>query len=611
MSYFSNMRRVNMNHKNRQVLAYALVGLLFIAPTVVFSQIESAKLLHTILDEYWAHKKADSAVLDQLEGKKVSKLPEVSLADTQAEADFSASLLKQLQQVNVQELSHADWINYEVLKWQLEYEVEYPKYFWFSVLLPPISQHILGANRNFTGFAFKENQDLKAYLDLLEQYPAFIQNVYQITQEQFNRGIILPKEVFPLMEPSLKSLLMEGENSILYVKDQRLDKIDPNRAKAFQKKVLEKIDQDIFPNLKVLVEFVQGDYLHKAPDGVGLSQYPQGRDFYRYLVKINTTLDIPPEEIHLIGLEEVQKIEAKVERIKESLGFEGTLDDFRHFLKTDPRFFPKTPQDVEDRLMFYVKAMDSKLDEYFLKKPKAPYGIKRLDPELEGSMTFGYYQQPTKSNPKGNYMYNGSKLDERSLLMAEALIYHELVPGHHFHIASQIENEAIPEFRRYLFPNGYNEGWAEYAGWLGVEMGLYEDPYSLIGKHMLDMMLATRLVVDTGMNYFGWPRSMAVKYMRDHMIESETQLYTESLRYSIRSPAQALGYKLGSIKVLELREKAEKSLGEDFDIKRFHQAMLENGGLPLFILEKHIDWFIAQELNNQVLCPPNICFRTK
>lgn len=587
-----------MNHTKKYVLVYILVGLLILIPALIFPQVDSAKLLNSILNDYWEHKKAESSELNQLEGKKVTTLPQVSLAETQAEADFSASILKKLQQINVQELTHADWINYEILKWQLEYEVEYPQYFWFSILLPPYSDLIPGANRNFSGYTFNENQDLTNYLKLLVQYPAFIKNVYRITKEQYNQGIILPKEVFPLMKSPLKSLLFEGESSSLFVKDQRLEKIDPKTAETFQKQILEKINQDIYPSLKDLVDFIQGDYLNGAPDAVGLSQYPKGRDFYRYLVRINTTLDIPPEEIHLIGLEEVQKIEAKVDKIKESLGFEGTLDDFRHFLKTDPRFFPKTPQDVEDKLMFYVKAMDSKIDDYFLKKPKAPYGVKRLDPESEEFMTFGVYRRPRKSNPQGNYMYNGSKLHERSLLMAEALIYHELVPGHHFHIASQIENEAIPEFRRYLFPNGYNEGWAEYAGWLGVEMGLYEDPYSLIGKHMLDMMLATRLVVDTGMNYFGWPRSMAVKFMRDHMIESETQIYTESLRYSVRSPAQALGYKLGSIKVLELRKKAETTLGENFDIKRFHEAMLENGGLPLFILEKHIDWFIEQELKN-------------
>ena len=210
-------------------------------------------------------------------------------------------------------------------------------------------------------------------------------------------------------------------------------------------------------------------------------------------------------------------------------------------------------------------------------------------------MTFGYYQMPTVQDNKGYYMYNGSKLNERSLLMAEALIYHELVPGHHFHIASQLENEEIPEFRKYFLPNAFNEGWAEYSAWLGLEMGLFEDPYSLIGRHMLDMMLATRLVVDTGMNYLEWPRSKAVAFMRNHMIESETQIHTESLRYSVRTPAQALGYKLGSIKMMELRKKAETELGDKFDIKKFHRAVLGNGALPLFLLEQHIDWFIEQE----------------
>ncbi len=211
-------------------------------------------------------------------------------------------------------------------------------------------------------------------------------------------------------------------------------------------------------------------------------------------------------------------------------------------------------------------------------------------------MTFGFYQPPTASEPKGFYNYNGSNLNERSLVWAEGLIYHELVPGHHFHIALQYENETLPEFRRENSHNSYTEGWAEYASWLGREMGLYQDPYSLCGRYMMDMFLSTRLVVDTGMNCLEWPRSRAVKFMKDNLLESDTQIHSETLRYSTDIPAQALGYKLGSIKMFELRDKVEKALGDRFDIRKFHDAILGTGSLPLPILERHIDWFIEKEL---------------
>jgi len=556
---------------------------------------ESSKLLKSIIEEYWNHKSKGNLYQTMLEGKNTVELPDISLQKAQKEAAFSETILEKLKDVDPEELGHKEWIDFEVLKWQMGNEVKAPKYFWLSFLLPPVSNSLTSINSTFTGFKFEEKKDKEDYLNLLKLYPDFVRNVLHLTQEQFYKGIILPKEIFPMMESFLQQILDLKEKSALYVQDDRLKNFDPSEIKAFQQDVLNIINSDIQSALMELVDFVKGDYKKQAPENVGLWQYPGGKDYYRYLAKINVTLDLSPEQIHLIGLHEIKSIEAEVNNIKNVLGFEGTLDEFKHYLKTDPRFFPKSPQEIEERLLGYVKLMDSNLDDYFLQKPRAPYGVKRLQPELEGSMTFGYYQPPSQADPKGYYRFNGSKPEERSLLMAEALIYHELVPGHHFHFASQLENNKLPAFRHYLFPNAFNEGWAEYAGWLGVEMGLYEDPYSKIGKYMLDMMLTVRLVVDTGMNYFGWPRSMAVQFMRNHMIESEVQIYAESLRYSVRTPAQALGYKIGSIEFAKLRKKTERELGDKFDIKRFHQNLLENGALPLFILKQHVDWYIQEE----------------
>ena len=209
-------------------------------------------------------------------------------------------------------------------------------------------------------------------------------------------------------------------------------------------------------------------------------------------------------------------------------------------------------------------------------------------------MTFGYYRSPTASNPKGIYYFNGSKLDERSLLIAEGLVYHELIPGHHFQIALQSENEELPNFRRETHQTAFSEGWAEYAAWLGLEMGLYKDPYDRCGLYLEDIFESARLVVDTGMNHFKWRRSRAVKFMKENTTYSDTQIHTESLRYC-RIPGQALGYKLGCIKMFELREKAEKALGDKFDIRKFHDALVGSGSMPLPLLERHIDRFIEKE----------------
>ena len=356
------------------------------------------------------------------------------------------------------------------------------------------------------------------------------------------------------------------------------------------------IDGKINPALEKLLTFIKGDYLQNAPGAVGVWQYPEGREYYRYLIKANTGLELSPEEINKIGLEQIEKDKRELEKIKDSVGFKGTPAEFRLFLKTDPRFFPKTPQEIEDRLNGFVKGMSQKIDDYFFKKPKAPYAVKRLPLELEGGMTFGQYLAPTAAEPRGIYYFNGSQPNERSLLMAEGLIYHELIPGHHFQISLQQENKDLPDFQRESTENAYTEGWAEYASWLGREMGLFQDPYSLCGKFMMDMFISTRLVVDSGMNFFEWPRSRAVGFMKENLIESATQINSETLRYSVDIPGQALGYKLGSLKMFELRDKAQKALGKRFDLRKFHEAVLANGAIPLSILERHIDWFIEKEL---------------
>jgi uncharacterized protein (DUF885 family) len=210
-------------------------------------------------------------------------------------------------------------------------------------------------------------------------------------------------------------------------------------------------------------------------------------------------------------------------------------------------------------------------------------------------MTFGYYDPPDHDKPSGRYRFNGSRLGERTMVTAAPLIYHELVPGHHFQIALQRENEELPPLRRESFATAFVEGWAEYASDLAGEMGLYREPYDRYGRLAMDMFLSTRLVVDTGMNAFGWSLEQARQFMRGHVLESETQIGTETLRYSVDLPGQALAYKLGSSKIRELRERAEAELGERFDVRRFHDAVLSPGALPLPVLEEHVGWWIAQE----------------
>jgi len=263
----------------------------------------------------------------------------------------------------------------------------------------------------------------------------------------------------------------------------------------------------------------------------------------------------------------------------------------------DDAYFAEAPADVGlsvgEQLMSHVRRIEPQVPRFFARTPNAPYGVKRLDAEFEGGATFGYYQVPTAADPVGRYVFNGSQLSERNQLFAAAMIAHELIPGHHFQIARQEENESLPMLRRQAFETAYQEGWGEYAAYLGTEMGLYDDPYDRAGRLMMDAMLSTRLVVDTGMNVLGWPRKRAMDYMRKHTMLSETEIATETLRYAADIPAQALAYKIGSLKMIELRALAQRELGSRFDIRQFHEWIIGSGAMPLDVLEEHVRHEVA------------------
>lgn len=556
----------------------------------------SSKLLKEVGDEYWNLIVEENPAIRIKRGLKIIELPDVSYPYASYQAAFAESVLKRLQDVKLEELNHQDKVSLEILKWEAKNSSEALKFYWLSIPVTPYSSPLRAVHQIYTGFQFQKKEDLSDYLGLLKQYPSFVESIQAKLEEQFAKNIILPEEEVGLVLSFLDSLIQQGTQSLFYVSEERLGKIKRSLRERFEKEVAEIIKSETNPALEKLSRFISGEYKAKAPRSVGLWQYPGGREYYKYLVRVNTTLDISPEEIHRIGLEQVEKDRLKVDELRQSIGFKGTMEEFRQFLKTDSRFFPKTAEEIGERLLSYVNALSTRLDEVFLRRPKAPYAVRRLAPELEGSMTFGYYKPPAPSQPEGIYYYNGSHLEERSLVWAEGLIYHELVPGHHFQFAFQSENEELPDFRRESFHNAFSEGWAEYASWLGLDLGLYQVPYSLCGKYMMDMFLSSRLVVDTGMNYLEWPRSQAVKFMKDNLLESETQINSETLRYSADMPAQALAYKLGSLKMFELREKAKRVLGDKFDIRKFHDAILGSGSMPLPILEQHIDWFIEQEL---------------
>jgi uncharacterized protein (DUF885 family) len=525
-------------------------------------------------------------------GLPVERLKDFSEEGFRKEVSFERALLDRL--ARIKPSSHEDELTLEVLRWELEQNILLADHLDLQFLVTPHAFPLFATNDIFAHHPFADREDLDRYLRLLRRYPGQVAQIQAWTERQRARGILVPKATVDQMIPLIRSTLTV-ESSRIWVSDERLRAIERKDAEAFRADVVKVVQAEIVPALERLAVYLEGDYRKVAPDRVGLSQYPGGPDFYRYLVRYNTGLDVTPEQVHQRGLEEVARIEGRMAEIRRKLGFQGTLREMNESLRTNPRFLAKTPEEVESRLMAPIRRIEPLIGRYFQTIPKAPYGVQRMNPAMEGSWTFGLYQPPTPAEPVGLYLFNGSKLDQRPLVGAAALIYHELLPGHHFQIALQLENKALPEIRRDLHHTAFVEGWGEYASDLGVEMGLYDDPYDLYGRLAMDMFLSNRLVVDTGTNALGWPRSQAVEYMRDHLLESEVQIESETLRYSVGKPGQALAYKMGSLKMRELRRRAEQELGPRFDLRRFHEALLGSGSLPLGVLERHIDWWIAQE----------------
>jgi len=514
----------------------------------------------------------------------------LSEAATREHAQWSADFLRRVHAVKTDTLGHEDWITWSLLRWEGEISVAGGEFYWHEAPIAPYSSPLRTVTTGFAAASLADAAGRQRYLDGLHQLPVLLAQIETKLRGQLARGIVLPAGQVDAAVPLIRSFSAPLETSGFAVTQPRLDSVPAGARATFVSAVHQAINEVVNPAFERLAAYVDGPYRDHASDDVGVGRYPGGDRYYRFLVRKHTGLELTPQQIHEIGLSEVSRLEQELDTSRRHAGFAGSLAEFRTFLKSDPRFFPSAPAQVGDALMAAAARIEPVLGAWFLERPKAPYGARRLAAALEPVMTYGYYQRPMPpQDPGGYYMFNGSKLEERSLLNAAALSYHELVPGHHFQIALTQENTGLSAFRKNASYTAFVEGWGEYASDLAGEMGMYTDPYDRAGRLSMDLFLSTRLVVDTGMNALGWSRERAMDYMRAHTLESETQIKTESLRYSADMPGQALAYKMGSRTIRALRERMRVRLGARFDVRRFHHAVLGHGSMPLGLLEQHVD----------------------
>jgi uncharacterized protein (DUF885 family) len=566
--------------------------------------VDGSDPVNSLANELLAHLQATSAYVRLQSGLPIAAFEPVTLARAQEEAKFNQQMLARIDAVALANLPHEQWLLAKMLRHTFRIGAHAEENYWFDFAVTPYAgyagitpnvggQSVSGIHSILAAQPLKTSADLDNYLRLLDSYAVVLDQTAAKTRAQAERGIRVSKSAITGVVAMFRGLHTSASDTLLPA-PARLAGVSVEQATAFNAAVQQRLTARFLPGYDAIVDIFSDAYARAAPDEVGIWHYPGGKERYLRLITDYTGLSFSPRKIHDLGERRVAELDLRMQAVRDQLGFKGSREAFHETLRRDPRFIAKSSTEVERRYLGYVARMEPFIPRYFSTLPKAPYGVRRVALAAEKGLTYGYYELPTPADSAGHYNYNGSDLDKRSLISAEHLIFHELIPGHHLHLALQLENPNVHPVRKFLDYGAFTEGWAEYAASLGEEMGLYSDPYDLYGHLLLQSFLASRLVVDTGMNYFNMPLGEARAYMKAHTFESDEQIASETLRYSTDSYAQALGYRLGYEKFWELRHRAEKTLGKDFDIRAFHAAAIGEGSMPLDVLGDHIEWFIAQ-----------------
>lgn len=583
-----------------QLLSVVLIaGLVGVATNVGYTYFTSDKphpdevKFNSFLDENWQDTMEKSPLFASLLGDKRydDKISSNSIDDFIAESEYERYVLDVLNEINPNNLSEENQLNYRLLKSDYEINLEgrnYPGYYMRLNQRGGVQDYYLYGNR----LNFVDLQSYKNWFERVKGYTQNVRNSLEINREGLELGYTQPKLVTRGVSAQIGAMLERDlEDHPYYKIFQSVGEVaSAQEAEELQNEVKDYIQNVLNPTYQELYDFLVNEYLPKSRDSIGISDVPNGKEWYEYLARYHTTTDLTPDEIHEIGLREVAKIRAEMEGIIEQVGWDGDFNSFLQYLRTDPRFYFETGEELLQAYRAMSKEIDAYMPTLFNKLPRAPYGVIPIPMESAPFTTTAYYNAPTEGRP-GYYYANLYMPEVRPKYEIPVLSVHEAVPGHHHQISLAQEMENVPNFRKYLSITAFVEGWGLYSEQLGESMGIYDDPYDKFGQLTYDMWRAVRLVVDTGMHYKGWSRDDAVNLFLENTAKTEQDINNEVDRY-IAWPGQALAYKIGQLKIMELRDKSKEALGEDFDIKDFHDHILSFGSIPLSILEEKVDEFI-------------------
>ena len=558
----------------------------------------ASRALHAFFDGEWERGLRDSPENASYAGddRYNDRWTDYSLEAIAAREAADREALATLRAIDRAALPPADQLSYDVFLWQAERAVERQQY---KEWLQPVSQR--GGVQTAEGIAellpFEDADDYRDWLARMRAIPAMVDQTTALMRAGMAAGNMPPRVLMERVPGQIDAqVVADPADSPFYRPFADFPRDFPEAEKAaLQAEAREVIAGAIVPAYRGFATFFEEEYLPAGRATIAAAELPDGKAYYDFLAGYFTTTDLTADEIHQIGLGEVARIRAEMEQVKAEVGFDGTLAEFFTHLRTDPKFFHETPEDLLAAYRALSKRIDPELVKVFETIPRLPYGVRPIPDNIAPDTTTAYYMPGAVDGSRAGYYYvNLYRPEVRPKWEMMALSLHEAVPGHHFQFARGMELPGVPMFRRVGYFVAYGEGWGLYAERLGYDMGLYDDPYDRMGQLAYDMWRAVRLVVDTGMHAKGWSRQQAIDYFMDNSPKTLQDVTNEIDRY-IGNPGQALAYKIGQMKISELRERAAMALGEGFDLRRFNDAVLSTGSVPLETLERHIESWIASE----------------
>ena len=544
------------------------------------------------LDEYWKYVVDQNPTFASLLGYEAydDKISSNSISEFYKNRDFEKYVIDVLENINPENLTEADQLNYRLLLLSNETDLESRSFPGFYMRLNQrggVQDYYDLANR----LKLESIQDHRNWFERVKSYSQNVKNSLDINKEGLEKGYTQPKHIVQKVAEQIDSMTSKKTEENPYFKSfSKLEAMNSDEAKELLVEAKEFIEAELMPSYKELSTFLKNTYIPNSRDSIGLSGVPDGKAWYEFKARSFTTTNLTPDEIHELGLREIKRIREEMEDVIEEVEWDGDFRSFLDFLRTDPQFYYETGEELLAAYRSMAKKIDAYMPTLFNKFPRAPYGVIEIPMETAPYTTTAYYNSPSAGRP-GYFYANLYKPETRPKYEIPVLTVHEAVPGHHHQLSLTQELENVPNFRKYSGFTAFIEGWGLYSEQLGESMGIYDDPYDKFGQLTYDMWRAIRLVVDTGMHYKDWSRDDAINLFLENTAKTQLDIENEVDRY-IAWPGQALAYKIGQLKIMELRDNAKESLGEDFDIKTFHDHILSFGSIPLNVLEEKVDDFI-------------------